>query len=35
MYISGNGTFRARKVKRTHPEKVSYILGNETFYFQA
>ena len=28
-------TFRARKMKNTHSEKMSYISGNETFWPQA
>ena len=41
-YISGNGnpkkllifqevTFQAQKIKKTHPERVSYISENRTF----
>ena len=28
-------TFRTRKIKKAHPEKISYISGNGTFYPQA
>ena len=34
-YIFGNGTFRARILKKAHSEKMSYISGNRTFYPQA
>ena len=34
-YISESKTFRARKVKKSHSEKISSVSGNGTFYSQA
>ena len=31
VYISGNGTFRTRKMEKTCSEKTSYILEKRTF----
>ena len=32
-YVLGNGTFKPKhvKIKKNHPEKISYISGNGTF----
>ena len=31
LLIFQEGTLRARKIKKTHSEKISFILGNGTF----
>ena len=31
ILIFHEGTFQARKIKKTHSKKISYILGNGTF----